>query len=138
MNGDAVQIKVQGPQQPITTSSLAKDSGLNSLLQQLESDGRLDAIINGSIESHGAAKQKTQETGTTARLDMDPRVFLGPNKPKATRDPPLLIPDYVQSYGYGQDDFEEHELTNSPQQSHFSGQRKRLVSQFRIFKNPTQ
>ena len=92
--------KVKESQQPITTSSLAKDTGLNSLLQQLENDGGLDAIINGAIEDHGAAKQKTQEMGVTARLDTDPQVFLGPNKPEGKTDPPLLIPDYVQSYGY--------------------------------------
>ena len=54
--------------------------------------------------------------GATARLDTNPQVFLGPKKPKGTTDLPLLIPDYVLSYGYGQDDFEERELTNSPQQ----------------------
>ena len=116
LTGVSTKTTMKDHQQPITTSSLAKDTGLNSLLQQLETDGGLDAIINGSIEDHGAAKQKTHEMGATARLDTDPQVFLGPNKPKGTTDPPLLIPDYVQSYGYGQDDFEEHELTSAPQQ----------------------
>lgn len=58
----------------ITTSALAKDSGLNALLQQVENEGSLDAIITGSSVS------------------------------------PITI---VQSFGLGQDEFQEHELTNS-------------------------
>ena len=48
-------------------------------------------VINGTIEDHGAAKQNTQEMGTTAQLETDPQVFLGPNKPKGTTDPPLFM-----------------------------------------------
>ncbi|KAJ7320928.1 hypothetical protein OS493_035722 [Desmophyllum pertusum] len=96
--------------------STAKDSGLNAILQQLENDGGLDAIINGSIEQPAGQQQKPQEAGASARLDTDPQVFLGPSKPKGMTEQPLLIPDFVQSFGYGQDEFEEHELTHSPQQ----------------------
>ena len=47
----------------ITTSALAKDSGLNALLQQVENEGSLDAIITGSSDTTSeAAQPKTVET----------------------------------------------------------------------------
>ena len=69
LEGGHPKKKARGSQELITTSSLAKDSGLNSLLQQLENDGGLDAIINGSIENPDKAKQQTQEMGAPVRLD---------------------------------------------------------------------
>jgi len=47
----------------ITTSALAKDSGLNALLHQVENEGSLDAIITGSSDTTTeAAQPKTVET----------------------------------------------------------------------------
>ena len=102
--------------EPITTSSLAKDSGLNAILQQLETEGGLDLLINGAIDTKDGKDETDKGTTASARIDNNPQVFLGlGDKKKGMTDKPMLIPDFVQSFGFGQDEFEEHELTNSLQ-----------------------
>ena len=48
--------------------------------------------------------------GASARLETDLNVFLGLHKTsKGMQGKPLLIPDFVNSLGHGEDKFKEHE-----------------------------
>ena len=76
--------QVQPKTEKITTSTLTKDSGLNALLQQLETDGQLDLLVNGA-ELMNETKSNTGQqhsSATSSRIDTDAQVFLGPAKPK--------------------------------------------------------
>ncbi|XP_020891953.1 uncharacterized protein LOC110231286, partial [Exaiptasia diaphana] len=74
----------QKPAEKITTSTLAKESGLNALLRQFETDGQLDLLVNGAevINPEKTSAHLPTDTATSSgsRIDNDPQVFLGPAK----------------------------------------------------------
>ena len=89
---------------PVTTKSLAKDSGLEEILKKIEGAGSLEdsLLILGSTDlfpgKMPAAENSSTLNSTLPRLDNDPHVFLGRHqKAIGTKqgEKPLLIPDFV-------------------------------------------
>lgn len=102
---------------PITTTSLAKDQGLDELLKKLDNGGGLDALVScGGLDDLPPSFDSTippagQAQGDTTRVDLNPHVYLG--KPNAGKEEkPLLIPDFVDVYS-GSNAPEEQEIGSS-------------------------
>lgn len=104
--------KVIGPRAPdlprklvdtkaITTTSLAKDQGLDQILTKLDDGGGLDAISCGGLDDlkqslHSATPVANQPQGNTTRMDLNQHVYLGkPTTPGKLDEKPLLVPDFV-------------------------------------------
>ena len=107
--------KLAGPK-PITTTSLAKDQGLDEIFKKLDSGGGLDALLHGGglddlqHSLHSATPAASQLQGDTTRLDLNPHVYLGKTSTPVKQDEkPLLIPDFVDAYS-GSTEPEEQEI----------------------------
>ena len=98
-------LKPQGePEEPIketTTTTLAKDKDLESILNKLESSGGLEALLTGAPLANSGGN--TSSPSKDLRVDNDPHVYLnrlikGPtgNSKTLSTSRPLLIPDFVE------------------------------------------
>ncbi|KAL9970441.1 hypothetical protein ACROYT_G022817 [Oculina patagonica] len=102
---------------PITTTSLAKDQGLDELLKKLDNGGGLDALVScGDLDDLPPSFDSTippagQAQGDTTRVDLNPHVYLGKSN-AGKEEKPLLIPGFVDVYS-GSNEPEEQELGSS-------------------------
>ena len=101
----------------ITTTSLAKDQGLDELLKKLDHEGGLDALVScGGLDDLPPSFDSTippagQAQGDTTRVDLNPHVYL--DKPNAGKEEkPVLIPDFVHVYS-GSTKPEEQDIGSS-------------------------
>ena len=68
---------------PITTTSLAKDQGLDEILKKLDNGRGLDALLScGRPDDlqqslHSATPVASQPQGDMTRMDLNPHVYLG-------------------------------------------------------------
>ena len=78
------------PSAPITTTCLAKNQGLEELIQKLDHGGGLDKHqLNTHLHTSSPAEAATDST----RIDLNPHVYLGkPSSGTKKEDKPLLIP----------------------------------------------
>lgn len=100
----------------ITTTSLAKDQGLDENLTKLDDIGGLDALLScGSLDDlkqnlNSATPVASQLQGDPTRIDLNLHVYLGkPTTPGKQDEKPLLIPDFVDAYS-GSMEPEEQEI----------------------------
>ncbi|XP_078368365.1 uncharacterized protein LOC144652227 [Oculina patagonica] len=107
---------------PVTTKSLAKDSGLEEILKKIEGAGSLEdsLLALGTTDlfpgKTPAAQNSSTLNSTLPRLDNDPHVFLGQQQQKAIGtkqgEKPLLIPDFINLGTYDSSE-EEQEIGNN-------------------------
>lgn len=76
---------------PITTTSLAKDQGLDEILKKLDDRGGLDALLScGGLDDlkqnlPSTTPVASQLQGDPTRIDLNPHVYLGkPTTPVKT------------------------------------------------------
>ena len=106
-------IRLRGPDLPmklvdtklITTTSFAKDQGLDENLTKLDNGGGLDALLScGGLDDlkqslNSATPVASQPQGDPTRIDLNLHVDLGkPTTPGKQDEKPLLIPDFVDAY----------------------------------------
>ena len=117
--------KPQGkPEEPIkkmTTTTLAKDKDLESILNKLESSGGPEALLTGAPLANSGGN--TSSSSKDLRVDNDPHVYLnrltkGPtgNSKILGMSKPLLIPNFVD---YGADPYDQQEIASSSSTSVF-------------------
>ena len=110
----SVPIPQGDPEEPIkeiTTTTLAKDKDLESILNKLESSDGLETLLTGAPLAN--SEGNTSSSSKDLRVDNDPHVYLnrltkGPtgNSKTLGMSKPLLIPDCVD---YGADPYDEQE-----------------------------
>ena len=100
---------------PISTTSLAKDQGLEEVLKTFEDGGELDALMAcAGLDDLQQQQSLANDPLNATRIDLNPHVYLGkpPTSGKAKEDKPLLIPDFVDAYA-GVSEPEEHEIRST-------------------------